>query len=116
MSTNAETMLRNLLARIHRDGGHYVEAHGIDKALADADAKVVQWLAGASKRGAAVKNTTETIAWECPSCGHRHLWRWPAGKASPGGIIMHCDACGSDTDTEMAQIGERAWVALWPGE
>jgi hypothetical protein len=39
------SMLRNLLARIHRDGGHYVERHGLDKALEDADAKVVAWLA-----------------------------------------------------------------------
>jgi hypothetical protein len=37
-------MLRNLLARIHRDGGHYLEEHGLDKALEDADAQVVQWL------------------------------------------------------------------------
>jgi hypothetical protein len=29
--------LRNILARIHRDGGHYTEAHGIDKATRDAD-------------------------------------------------------------------------------
>lgn len=38
-------LVRNLLARIHRDGGHYVEEHGLDKALEDADAKVVAWLA-----------------------------------------------------------------------
>lgn len=38
------SMLRNLLARIHRDGGHYVEQHGLDKALEDADAQVVKWL------------------------------------------------------------------------
>lgn len=38
------SMLRNLLARIHRDGGHYLEQHGLDKALEDADAQVVQWL------------------------------------------------------------------------
>ncbi len=28
--------LRNLLARIHRDGGHYVEEHGLEKAVEDA--------------------------------------------------------------------------------
>jgi len=32
----AETLLRNLLAVIHRDGGQYCEAHGIAKATADA--------------------------------------------------------------------------------
>jgi hypothetical protein len=29
--------LKNLLARIHRDGGQYVAEHGQDKAVADAD-------------------------------------------------------------------------------
>jgi len=43
-SSYEASMLRNLLARIHRDGGHYVEEHGLDKALEDADAQVVQWL------------------------------------------------------------------------
>lgn len=35
------SMLRDLLAVIHRDGGHYVEAHGLDKAIEDAHAKVL---------------------------------------------------------------------------
>ena len=29
-------MLRNLLAQIHRDGGHYTEQHGIEKSVSDA--------------------------------------------------------------------------------
>lgn len=29
--------LRNLLARIHRDGGEYTAKHGIEKSVADAD-------------------------------------------------------------------------------
>ncbi|HET8686747.1 MAG TPA: hypothetical protein VFM18_08790, partial [Methanosarcina sp.] len=32
-----ESILLNLLARIHRDGGHYVAQHGIVKAAQDAD-------------------------------------------------------------------------------
>jgi hypothetical protein len=36
-SSYEASMLRNLLAVIHRDGGHYVEAHGLDKALEDAE-------------------------------------------------------------------------------
>lgn len=32
--------LHNLLARIHRDGGHYTEKVGLDQAVADADIKV----------------------------------------------------------------------------
>jgi len=39
-----EQMLGNLLARIHRDGGHYQGTHGVKKACEDAEAKVVGWL------------------------------------------------------------------------
>lgn len=38
--------LRNLLALIHRDGGHYAAEHGIAKASKDAEAIVVKLLAG----------------------------------------------------------------------
>ena len=48
------SMLRNLLARIHRDGGQYVEQHGLDKALEDAEATVAMW--------SAAKNEAETNA------------------------------------------------------
>jgi hypothetical protein len=34
--------LINLLCRIHRDGGHYIEDHGLQKALDDADLKVAE--------------------------------------------------------------------------
>lgn len=34
--------LINLLCRIHRDGGHYLHAHGLEKACADADTIVAQ--------------------------------------------------------------------------
>lgn len=36
--------LGNLLARIHRDGGHYIAAHGLNKAVEDAEVQVVKWL------------------------------------------------------------------------
>lgn len=35
-------LLGNLLARIHGDGGHYVEEHGWEKACADAEQLVVE--------------------------------------------------------------------------
>lgn len=35
-ATPSEHMLRELLAVIHRDGGHYVEEHGLEKVVADA--------------------------------------------------------------------------------
>jgi hypothetical protein len=37
------SMLRNLLARIHGDGGHHLEAHGLDKSLEDADVLIANW-------------------------------------------------------------------------
>jgi hypothetical protein len=44
-SSYEASMLRNLLARIHGDGGHYVEQHGLEKALEDADTLVAAWRA-----------------------------------------------------------------------
>lgn len=34
---NYKAHLLNLLARIHRDGGHYTMKHGLEKSVADAD-------------------------------------------------------------------------------
>ena len=41
MST-AESLLRELLAVIHRDGGQYAETHGVAKATADAAQRVLR--------------------------------------------------------------------------
>lgn len=38
----AETYLKALLARIHRDGGHYLAEHGLEKAVHDADEIVAE--------------------------------------------------------------------------
>lgn len=38
--STAMTMLRNLLARIHRDGGHHTEKVGLSKSVYDADIRV----------------------------------------------------------------------------
>ena len=38
--------LGNLLAVIHRDGGHYIEEHGWEKAQADAEERVVRVMTG----------------------------------------------------------------------
>lgn len=43
-SAAALLLLHNLLARIHRDGGHHTEAVGLAQSVADADAAVVGWL------------------------------------------------------------------------
>lgn len=42
------SMLRNLLASIHGDGGHYVAEHGLDAALESADQLVAGWRAEVS--------------------------------------------------------------------
>jgi dissimilatory sulfite reductase (desulfoviridin) alpha/beta subunit len=42
-----ETLVLNLLARIHRDGGHYVSKHGFQKAYEDADNKIANLIAEA---------------------------------------------------------------------
>jgi hypothetical protein len=39
---NIERWLRDLLAVIHRDGGHYTEKHGLEKSTADAHAVVCE--------------------------------------------------------------------------
>jgi len=41
---------KNLLARIHRDGGHHTEAVGFAQSVADADAKVSEWLLAEADR------------------------------------------------------------------
>ena len=38
---NYKNLLMNLLAVIHRDGGHYVDKHGVVKACSDAEEKVL---------------------------------------------------------------------------
>mgnify|MGYP006277175229 CR=1 FL=1 len=50
----ANTALGNLLARIHRDGGHYQAQHGLEKALADAHNVVASLLAESDERSGAV--------------------------------------------------------------
>ena len=40
------TAANNLLARIHRDGGHHTEAVGFIRSAQDAEKKVLGWLSG----------------------------------------------------------------------
>lgn len=49
--------LCNLLARIHRDGGHYADRHGLTKAVADADLVVAELHCLADE----VKRTTNQV-------------------------------------------------------
>lgn len=43
--------LLNLLCRIHRDGGHYIAEHGLDKAVEDADIRVAEQNAALEAQG-----------------------------------------------------------------
>ena len=59
---------KNLLARIHRDGGHHTQAVGVARSIADADGKVSEWLLAVEERGALaadnerLRKALETIA------------------------------------------------------
>jgi predicted RNA-binding Zn-ribbon protein involved in translation (DUF1610 family) len=55
------------------------------------------------------------VSWECPECGHRHMWRWSVWCASPGRITMECDGCHTFTRMTLAQLGRKIWVAVWEG-
>ncbi len=43
-NNDAEWLLYQLLALIHRDGGQYLATHGLHKATEDAMAKILEWL------------------------------------------------------------------------
>lgn len=56
--------LGNLLAVIHGDGGHYIDAHGWDKAQADAEEKAARIMTGLPQSASAVwpRNASEVRA------------------------------------------------------
>jgi hypothetical protein len=53
--------LNNLLARIHRDGGHYVERHGLKKAVEDADRDIAEMRAGVRQESAKQRSSTHDL-------------------------------------------------------
>ena len=55
----------------------------------------------------------DTVAWECPNCGQRHLWAWAKGEALPSSIVMFCDVCEAGEATRLVPIGRHAWAALF---
>ena len=54
-SNTFQQRLGNLLARIHRDGGHYISEHGWDKACAGADEKLVSGIVTISQENDSLK-------------------------------------------------------------
>ena len=74
----ARTELGNLLAVIHRDGGHYQSEHGTEKASKDAQEIVVKWLRD-SEELAECKRDKKRLdhinrAW--PNLNMKHLGQW----------------------------------------
>ena len=57
--------LGNLLSVIHRDGGQYLAAHGIEKACGDAEAAVAKWIMLESSTGAMVEQAARAEREEC---------------------------------------------------
>lgn len=67
--------LKNLLARIHRDGGHYTEKHGIAKASEDAEQIVVAMRAERDEAAATERERCASIVdWTCEK--HPVANRW----------------------------------------
>lgn len=84
--TDWEKHCKNLLARIHRDGGHYLEKHGVEKAVADADT-VVAWLLQGKPPSRILKRVIG-----CARCGETHFDLPTRDFASPiqlGGDTWH---------------------------
>lgn len=62
------SMLRDLLARIHGDGGHYVAVHGLEQAMVVADALVAEWRAALTEQRVAPE--AKPVAWHITYEGH----------------------------------------------
>lgn len=67
----AEGRLHNLLARIHRDGGHYTEEHGVEKACRDADLRVAEAYGRIAELEVALRDACIGHADDCTCAGCR---------------------------------------------
>ena len=63
--------LGNLLARIHGDGGHYIEQHGLAKACEDAEMLVATWKSVIPIKDDAIKRQAQQIGF---LHAHRDGW------------------------------------------
>ncbi|HMX92324.1 MAG TPA: hypothetical protein PLY42_13205, partial [Nitrospira sp.] len=70
--------LINLLCRIHRDGGHYITEHGLDKAVEDADIRVAEQNAALDAQA-----KQEPVAW-------MHWFKYYDGTDVVRVAIGHC--------------------------
>lgn len=85
------TRVRNLLARIHGDGGHYVEQHGLDKALEDAEAKVVRWSNERAVTGWSNTTVIRDKPGEMRTVGNHYCPE--CGDYRSRSVGMACDGC-----------------------
>lgn len=86
-----ERHLGNLLARIHRDGGHHQNLVGTEQAVKDADAQIVAWLGQADKLAesqarearlrSALEDAQKALDWEGSN--------WPAGNGETARKASH---------------------------
>lgn len=63
MEKNYEYYLMEQLARLHGDGGHYFQEHGLDKACLAADAVIVELMTKANERDDLKKALDKVLAW-----------------------------------------------------
>ena len=64
---DASRKLGNLLAVIHRDGGHYQDAHGTDKAIADAEQRIRATHGAADELAMLVRRLARALQKSAPS-------------------------------------------------
>jgi len=117
----AERQRDNLLARIHRDGGHYTEKHGVEKSCQDADLRVAEAYGQCDMLNGIVDDLLAfgwvvadpwNAHWEdpncmhivdagpmCPVCGQAA----PKGDRWPPGVTMYDPANHAD-DCRLAAV------------
>lgn len=103
-----EDILHNLLARIHGDGGQYLEQHGIDKAADDAEQLVSNWRAAfaAQQKALPAQADQNWLPIEtAPKDRTEILACWPKRK-------LDDDECPTGEITGYAQC-VTAWQGFW---
>jgi hypothetical protein len=98
------THLRNLLARIHQDGGHYVALHGLDVAVKSADEILVGRqvtlgeMESAQKQAAAMREALECQHSECATCH--------PGEPCPDVCVCSCGNCHASAMRKSALFSD----------
>jgi hypothetical protein len=102
---------KNLLARIHRDGGHHTEAVGFARSVADAGDKVSEWLLAAEDRtalAAHVERLRNALEWS------KSYWpEQEESRHSPDCCCPMCDvnACIEEAEAALAATPAQSLAA-----